>query len=165
MKCETLHEMCRGTLEKLTMSIFASTLTISQRADFHIGLKDLMEIVGVGEAGFVGYLIDGSIGHGKQAECVVYPDAIDVVNGRCTDRILKHLGKVVGRNADHIGKGLDIDLLTVVLCYVLHDRTKTDNVVVDHAVKLVSLACIVAENGCREEIEICSDGQAEANVL
>ena len=111
-----------------------------------------MEIVGVGEAGFVGYFVDGCIGHGKQAECVVYPDAIDVVNGCCTDRILKHLGKVVGRNADHIGKGLDINLLTVVLCYVLHNGSETNYVVVDHTVKLVTLTGIIAENGRREKV-------------
>ena len=126
--------------------LYTSTFTISKRADFHIGLKNLVEVIGVGEAGFVGYFIDRSIGHGEQAECVIYPDAVDVINRSCTDGIPEHLGKVVGRNANHIGKSLDINLLTIVLCYVLHNRSKTNYVVVDHAVKLIALACIVAQN-------------------
>ena len=129
------------------LSIPYRAFAICKGAGDHIGFEDFMEIVRVGEADFFGYFVYGSIRHCQQAESVIYSYAVDVVDWCCAYTVLEHFCKIVRRDTDHISKGLNIYLLGVVCGYVLNNRTKSDNIMIYHTVKLVSLSCVVAKNG------------------
>ena len=123
-----------------------------------------MEIVRVGEACHLGYFIDGGVGHSQKTERMVYSYTVDIINRCGADRVLEHLGEIVGAYGYHIRESFDIGLFTVVLCYVLDYGTEADNVVINHPIHLGLGGCIVAKHGSEEHIDICSYRHTEANV-
>ena len=112
-------------------------LAICKRAGKHILLKDLMEVVGVAEADGLCDLGHRHLCSAKEIHSGVDSHTVYVVDRSLANALLEHLGKVVGRNVDHIGELLDIYLLSEVLVDICDNGTESQNVVVYHSVKLV----------------------------
>ena len=114
-----------------------SAFFVCQRAGHHILLEYLVEVVGVAEADGVGDLGHRHIGGAKKVHSRVYSHTVDIIDRCLAYALLKHLGKIVGRDVDHSGQLLDINLLSEMLVDIRDNRAKTQNVVVYHSVKLV----------------------------
>ena len=100
-------------------------LAVSKRAGKHILLEDFMEVVGIAEADGFRDLGHRHIGSAKQFHSGVYAHTVYVIYRCLAYTLLKHLGKVVGRNVDHCGKILNIYLLSEMLVNVADNRAKS----------------------------------------
>ena len=110
---------------------------ICKRADTHILLEYLVEIVGIAEADGIGNLCHRHIGGAKKLHSRVYAHTIYVVDRCLAYTLLEHLGEVVGRDIYHSRELLDIYLLSEMLVYIAYNRSESKNIVIDHSVKLV----------------------------
>ena len=123
-----------------------SAFFVCQRAGHHILLEYLVEVVGVAEADGVGYLGHRHIGSAKKVHSRVYSHTVDIIDRCLAYALLKHLGKIVGRKRNHIGKSFDIYFLRIVPCDIFDYRAKPDNIVVDHSIHLITRAGIISQD-------------------
>ena len=77
-----------------------------------------MEVVCAGEADLLRDLVDRGVRGHKKLQGVVDTNAVDIVDGRFADAVLKHLREIVRGDGDHLGESIDIYLLAVMLLNV-----------------------------------------------
>ena len=124
-----------------------------------------MEVVGVAETDGVCNLSHRHLCGAKKLHCRIYTHSIDVINGSLADTLLEHLGEVVGRDVDHCGELLNVDLLLIMLVDVINYRTESQNVVIYHTVELVLGATVISEERSHHMIDVRSDGKLVADLL
>ena len=84
-----------------------------------------MEVVGIAEADRFGDLGHRHLGGAKKLHSRVYTHTVYVIYGILTDRLLVHLGEVIGSYVDHSGKLLDVYLLSEMLVNIADDGTES----------------------------------------
>ena len=103
----------------LNAAFLFCALPVRQRRYVHILLKDFMEVIRIAEAYLLGYISHRHLSRYEKLHSKVYTHSVYVIYRGLTYRLLKHLRKVVRRDANHIGKLLDIYLIGEVFGYII----------------------------------------------